>query len=209
MLNEGCLVSRNIYLLDCSVRTWESYVTNRASIPSLSVHISYAYELPCRSIIIPIVGHRKPKKCCRYFGSAHTLIARSLVWGHGGVVHLCFPVKATTALYRHPFLFNCKHHFPLVQPHYNNRKSPCQHPENSWKSRVLQFFRQLFPYSFFRSFECFLVVNILRKNFSKNFLITTNLAFSGVISPHVAIKKKKASVYSPEQTPALNHLDSF
>ena len=79
MLNEGCLVSRNIYLLDCTVRTRESYVTNRASIPSLSVHISYAYELPCRSIIIPIVGHRKPKKCCRYFGSAHTLIARSLV----------------------------------------------------------------------------------------------------------------------------------
>ena len=97
---------------------------------------------------------------------------------------------------RHPFLFNCKHHFPLVQPHYNNRKSPCQHPENSWKSRVLQFFRPLFPYSIFRSFECFLVVNILRKNFLKNFLITTNLAFSGVISPHVAIKK--ARVYSPE-----------
>ena len=153
LLNEGCLVSRNIYLLDCTVRTRESYVTKRASIPSLIIHISYAYELPCRSIIIPIVGHRKPKKCCRYFGSAHTLIARSLVWGHGGVVHLCFPVKATTALYPTSFLFNCKHQFSLVQLHYNNRKSPCQHPENRISTRFSPKNCPMLPYSIFVYFE--------------------------------------------------------
>ena len=43
----------------------------------------------------------------------------------------------------------------------------------------------------------------------KKFLITINLAFSGVNLPHVAIKRKKASVYSPEQTPALNRLILF
>ena len=80
-------------------------------------------------------------------------------------------------------------------------------PRERLKSRLLQIFRPLFPYSIFSFFECFLVVNILRKIFSKNFLITINLAFSGVNLPHVAIKRKKASVYSPEQTPALNRLD--
>ena len=60
ILNEGCRASRNIYPLDCTAGTRESYVTNRFSF-TLAVHISYAYELPCRSIIIPIVSHRKPK----------------------------------------------------------------------------------------------------------------------------------------------------
>ena len=72
---------------------------------------------------------------------------------------------------RHPFLFNCKHQFSLVQLHYSNRKSHCQHPENRIASRFLPKCHPLFPHSIFRSFECFLVVNILRKNFSKNFLL--------------------------------------
>jgi len=54
---------------------------------------------------------------------------------------------------RHPFLFNCKHHFPLVQPHYNNQKSPCQHPENRIATRFSQKNRPLFPYSIFVYFE--------------------------------------------------------
>ena len=80
---------------------------------------------------------------------------------------------------RHPFLFNCKHHFPLVQPHYNNQKSPCQHPENRIASSFLPKWRPLFPHSIFRSFECFLVVNILRKNFFKKFFRAVKNSVSG------------------------------
>ena len=80
---------------------------------------------------------------------------------------------------RHPFLFNCEHQFSLVQLHYNNPKTPCQHPENRAASRFLPEFRPLFPYSIFSFFECFLVVNILRKNFSKNFLTHYNFGVFG------------------------------
>ena len=120
---------------------------------------------------------------------------------------LAFLLRSRWCCTQHPFLFNCKHRFSLVQLHYSNRKSPCQHPENRIASRFLPKWRPLFPRSIFCSFKCFLVVNILQKNFSKNFLITINLAFSGVNLPHVAIKKKRRVFASPEPTPALNRVN--
>ena len=72
-----------------------------------------------------------------------------------------FLLRSRRLCTRHPFLFNCKHHFPLVQSHYNNQKSPCQHPEKRMASRVLTKCCPLFPRSIFCSFECFLVVKIL------------------------------------------------
>ena len=75
---------------------------------------------------------------------------------------------------RHPFLFNCKRQFSLVQLHYSNPKSPCQHPRSRITTRFSPKNRPLFPYCIFVSFLCFLVLYILRKIFSKNFLIYYN-----------------------------------
>lgn len=66
---------------------------------------------------------------------------------------------------QHPFLFNCEHRFPLVQLHYNSLKLPCQHLRNRITTRSSPKNRPLFPYSIFVNFECFLVINILRKFF--------------------------------------------
>ena len=92
---------------------------------------------------------------------------------------------------RHPFLFNCVHQISLVQLHYNNRKPPCQHPENRMASRFLPKCHPLFPCSIFISFSCFLVINVLRKNFLKNFSSTIILVFLGVLLPYVATKRKR------------------
>lgn len=191
MFNEGCLVSRNIYPLGCTAGTRKSYVTNRFSF-TLPVHISYAYELPCRSIIIPYRESSQTEKMLSVFRlGTYALSLAHLRGVMAALSILAFLLRSRRLCTRHPFLFNCEHQFSLVQLHYSNRKSHCQHLESRITARVLLKCCPLFPYSIFRSFECFLVVNILQKIFSKKFLITINLAFSGVNLPHVAIKKKR------------------
>lgn len=171
MLNEGCLVSRNIYPLDCTAGTRKSYVTNRFSF-NLAVHISYAYELLCRSIIIPYRESSQTEKMLSIFRSGtYALSLAHLFEVMAALPILAFLLRSRRLCTQHPFLFNCKRQFPLVQLHYNNQKSPCQHPEKRIAPRFLPKCDPLFPYSIFHSFVCFLVVNILRKNFSKNFLL--------------------------------------
>lgn len=105
---------------------------------------------------------------------------------------LAFLLRSRRLCTRHPFLFNCEHQFSLVQLHYNNQKSPCQHPENAWKSRFLQFFRPLFPHSIFVSFLCFLVLNILRKKFFKKFLNHYKIGVLGrYFAPTLRLKRKR------------------
>ena len=169
MLNEGCLVSRNIYPLDCTVGTRESYVTNRASIPSLSVHISYAYELLCRSIIIPYRESLQTEKMLSIFRFGTYALSLAHLREVMAALSFAFLLRSRRLCTRHPFLFNCEHRFSLVQLYYNNRKSPCQHPENRITSRVSPKNCPMLPYGFFSYFPYFLVANILRKIFSKIF----------------------------------------
>ena len=154
MLNEGCLVSRNIYLLDCTVRTRESYVTNRFSF-TLAVHISYAYELLCRSIIIPYRESSQTEKMLSIFRLGTYALSLAHLYEVMAALSTAFLLRSRYLCTRHPFLFNCMHQFSLVQLHYNNQKSPCQHPENRIASRFLPKCHPLFPYSIFHSFECF------------------------------------------------------
>ena len=168
MLNEGCLVSRNIYPLGCTAGTRKSYVTNRFSF-TLSVHISYAYELLCRSIIIPYRESSQTEKMLSIFRLGTYALSLAHLYEVMAALSTAFLLRSRYLCTRHPFLFNCMHQFSLVQLHYSNQKSPCQHPENRAASRFLPEFRPLFPYSIFSFFKCFLVVNILRKIFSKKF----------------------------------------
>ena len=149
----------------------ESYVTN--SILSnwpLTSHMPMSCSAEVSSYQSWVIANRK------------TLLFRSGTYALS-LAHMCEVLAALSILAflsrsrrcctQHPFLFNCKHRFSLVQLHYSNQKSPCQHPGNRMASSFLPKWRPLFPYSIFTSLECFLVVNILQKIFSKKFLITT------------------------------------
>ena len=92
---------------------------------------------------------------------------------------LAFLLRSRWLCTQHPFLFNCKHRFSLVQPHYNNQKSSCQHLENRMASRFLPKCCPLFPYSIFHSFEYFLAINILRKKFFKKIFNHYNFGVLG------------------------------
>ena len=93
---------------------------------------------------------------------------------------------------RHPFLFNCKHHFPLVQPHYNNQKSPCQHPENRIATRFSQKKSSIISIQYFCLFWVVFNNKYSAKKFFKKFFNALQFwRFSGVILPHVAIQKEK------------------
>ncbi len=95
-----------------------------------------------------------------------------------------FLLRSRRLCTQHPFLFNCKHQFLLVQFHYNNQKSPCQHPENCMASRFPPKCDPLFPYSIFISFPCFFMLYILRKNFFKKFFDSHK---NGILEHHFAL----------------------
>ena len=68
---------------------------------------------------------------------------------------------------RHPFLFNCKRQFSLVQLHYSNPKSPCQHPPKPHNDKVFTKKSSIVSILYFCFFFVFFSIIYSTKNFFK------------------------------------------